>query len=855
MRDDERADRSWQRRVEGGFEAWGRFVIRHRIAAVLISFAVTAALLAQLPKLTIDNSPEAMLLDDDPAVVAYDAFREQFGREDRVLVLIDTPDPFAPAFLEKLRRLHRAIESDVPYVEAVDSLINARVVEGDESGLVVGELLERWPESAADYEAIRRRALANPLYRDTLLCADGGCTALAITPWTYGTLDESEDLLAGFDEPSEGSGSGQGAASSDAESGAEPGAEAVAEGASDGRGELLTSAQGDELIRRLLDLLASESTPDFRPHVAGELAMVYRINTGMAQDLAIFMPATLIAIAALLAFIFRRAVAVVLPLMIVVLSLASTLGLMIVLGIPGSTAVQILPVFLLTVGVCDAVHILAIAYQRRQEGASQPDAIAFAIRHTGLAVCMTSATTAAGMASFLTAEMGAIRDLGLIAPIGVGLAWLYTMVTLPALLAIVPMRVRAGVAVDPADRPIDRFLMGAGRFAARRPGLVLVPTLILTGIAIFGTLRVGFSHNALNWFAPEDWARRDFAEIDRRLGGSVSLELVFDAGEDGGLDDPERLRAIDAFVGRVRAMAVPPVSIGTSFSLLDIVKETHSALNEGRPEARAIPDSREAVAQELLLFESSGSDDAREFVDADHRRTRVNLRLPFVDALAFPPFLRALDALAAESLGAGLAFERTGVMTLLSQVFAAVIESMARSYVGALVLITPLMMLILGSFRRGLVAMIPNVLPILAVLGVMGFLGIKLDSTTMMIGAMIIGIAVDDTIHFMHKFHRHFGETGDLEFAVCETLRTTGSAMLFTSVALTLGFLVFGASDMRNIRIFGLFSAFATFVAFAADLWVAPALLSAIERTRRRRAARRGPGAPAVLRTPARGEG
>lgn len=824
MLDDTQPAASWQRRVEQGFERWGRFVIRHRVAAVVLSFLATAALLSQLPKLTIDNSPEAMLLDDDPAVVAYDAFREQFGREDRIVVLIDTPDPFAPAFLEKLRRLHRTIEADLPYVEAVDSLINARVVEGDEEGLVVGELLEDWPESPAEFERVRARALSNPLHRDTLLCADGRCTALAITPWTFSRASEAGDEIAGFDEPAAG--------------GTKP--------------VHLTSSEGDELIRRLLALLADYATPEFRPHVAGELAMVYRINTGMAEDLAVFMPATLAAIAALLAFIFRRAVAVVLPLMIVVLSLASTLGLMIVLGIPGSTAVQILPVFLLTVGVCDAVHILAIAYQRRQEGDSQPDAIAFAIRHTGLAVFMTSATTAAGMASFLTAEMGAVRDLGLIAPMGVGLAYLYTMVTLPALLAIVPMRVRADVPTDPADRPIDRFLIAAGRFAARKPGHVLVPTALLTLVSVAGLLQVGFSHNALNWFAPEDWARRDFAEIDRRLGGSVSLDLVFDAGEAGGLYSPDRLRAIESFVGEVREIAAAPIRVGPSISLLDIVKETHSALHEGRPEARRIPETREAVAQELLLFESSGSDDTLEFVDTEYRRTRVNLRLPFVDALAFPPFLRELDAHAATSLGGGLSLERTGVMTLLAQVFEAVIQSMAKSYVAALILITPLMMLLLGSFRRGLVAMVPNVLPILAVLGVMGFLGITLDSTTMMIGAMIIGIAVDDTIHFMHKFHRHFDETADLEFAVCETLRTTGSAMLFTSVALTLGFLVFAASDMRNIRIFGLFSALATVVAFAADLWVGPALLAAIERTRRRR---QGPAGPAVLRTPARGDG
>ncbi len=274
--------------------------------------------------------------------------------------------------------------------------------------------------------------------------------------------------------------------------------------------------------------------------------------------------------------------------------------------------------------------------------------------------------------------------------------------------------------------------------------------------------------------------------------------------------------------------------VGSSVSILDIVKETHQALHENRPEERRIPDTREAVAQEMLLFESSGSDDMEELVDGEFRRARVHLRLPFVDALSFPPFLRRIDALAAERLGDDLGFSYTGMMTLLSQVFEAVIASMARSYVAALVMITPLMMLLLGSLRRGLVAMIPNVLPILAVLGVMGFAGVALDSTTMMIGAMVIGIAVDDTIHFMHKFHRHFDDTGDLEYAVCETLRTTGSAMLLTTLALTIGFVTFSGSQMTNIRTFGLFSAFATLVAFAADIWVAPALMAAIERTRAR---------------------
>lgn len=838
MSSEGRENAPWQRTVEGLFERWAHFVIRHRIAAVVLSLGVTAALLAQLPQLTVDNSPEALLLDDDPAVVAYDAFRDQFGREDRLIVEIRTPDPFAPAFLEKLRDLHAAIEAEVPYVEEVDSLIDARVVDGEAGELIVGELLEDWPDSPEGFAAVRAEALSNPLYVDSLLCADGACTALSIKPLTFSPPEVEADLLAGFDgDHSEGAEGTE----SPRRSGGDP---------EDAAPTYLTAAEGHALMAALRPLLARHAAPDFEIHVAGVLAMTHRIDQGMAKDLSTFLPLTLAVIAGLLGFLFRRVVAVALPLMVVVLSLAATLGLMIVLGIAGSTAVQILPVFLLTVGICDAVHVLAIVYRGRREGASREAAIAGAIGHSGLAILMTSVTTGAGMASFLTAEMGAVHDLGLIAPIGVALAYAYTMVTLPALLALAPMSVGPVRAADSGEPPIDRLLVSAGRFAARRPFAVLVPTGALVLLAIAGTLQVRFSHNALEWFPDGDWARLDFERVDTDLGGSVGLDLVFETPEAGGLYEPATLRRIDDFVEEVRALAQAPIVVGSSVSILDIVKETHEALHEDDPAERRIPDSREAVAQAMLLFESSGSDDTEELVDGEYRRMRVHLRLPFVDALAFPPFLRRIDALAAERLGDDLGFRFTGMMTLLAQVFEAVIASMARSYVAALVMITPLMMLLLGSLRRGLVAMIPNVLPILAVLGVMGFAGIALDSTTMMIGAMVIGIAVDDTIHFMHKFHRHFDETGDLEFAVCETLRTTGSAMLVTTLALTLGFATFAGSQMTNIRTFGLFSAFATVVAFAADLWVAPALMAAIERTRGTRPDGRrvcaSPGGPAA---------
>ncbi|MFK7895905.1 MAG: RND family transporter [Myxococcota bacterium] len=797
---------SWQARSEAVFERWGRFIVRQKWPALILSVAVTGWLLSYLPGLTIDNSTEAFLLPDDPAVIEYNAFRDQFGRDDRLIVAIRAPDLFAPSFLERLRALHERIEAEIPYVDEVDSLLNARVTRGDDEGLIVEDLLEPWPETDAELRRIRDYALANPLYKNTLISGDGHVTGISIKPFTFspGAENEGEEgALSGFDV-----------------------------GGGDSLPTYLTAPEGDALILALRELIDELSEDGFEMHLAGAMAMTYRINIGMTRDMSIFLPMTLLLMCVVLALLFRRIGGVVLPLLVVVLSLTATLGLMIWLEIPGSTAVQILPVFLLTVGVCDAVHILAIAYRLRMEGASQEDSIAVALGHSGLAILMTSVTTAAGMASFVTAEMAAVMHLGILAPIGVGLAFVYTLVLLPAMLAIFPFPVPKRGAIGRGAFPFERELVAAGTFAARSPWRILLPTSLLLILAIMGALQTSFTHNGLNWFPQDDWVVQDFRAIDEAMGGSVSLEVLVDAREPGGLYQPELLEDIKRLGEEITHLAADPLRIGDTMSIVEVVEETHQALNENRPEMRRIPETRAAVAQELLLFENSGSDDTEELVDSEYRLARLNLRVPFVDALAFPPFLKKVRTLVAKRLGDRADFELTGLMMLLSEIFGAVIVSMARSYAFAIAVITPLMMILLGSLRQGLVSMVPNLLPILSVLGVMGWMGMALDTTTMMIGALVIGIAVDDTIHFMHKFRRYYEVSGDLEEAVAETLRTTGSALLFTSLVLMAGFAIFGFSEMSNIRTFGLFAAFSAGVAFLADLLVAPALLSVVERYR-----------------------
>ena len=265
--------------------------------------------------------------------------------------------------------------------------------------------------------------------------------------------------------------------------------------------------------------------------------------------------------------------------------------------------------------------------------------------------------------------------------------------------------------------------------------------------------------------------------------------------------------------------------VSQATSIVDVVKEIHQALNANAPEAYVLPDDRQLIAQELLLFENSGTDDLEDVTDSLFETARLSVRTPWVDAIVYPDFVEVVREEFARILGPDLPFELTGGATIFSSLFKAVSVSMSRSYVMALAIITPLLVLLVGSLSRGLLAMVPNLIPIYLTLALMGWLDIPLDMSTLLIGGIVLGVAVDDTIHFMHKFNRYYQDCGDPAEAVRRTLETTGTALLFTSIVLCTGFAVFTTTHMVNTTWFGLLTAFATAVAFLADVVVAPALM------------------------------
>ena len=789
-------------RVEAAFERFARGVIRWRWLAIAATAAATLALGSLLPDLRVDNSDESFLRPDAPARVAYDAFQEQFGREDRLMVLFEPPKVFDLEFLALVREIHRAIERDAPYVTEVTSLINARNTRGEGDRLVVEDLTEDWPHDQADLDAMRARVFSNPLLVNTLVSRSERVTVIAIEPFTYTAKTPEIDVLAGFDDA---------------------GAESTHE-----RPDYLLPEEQNELIDAVEAILAPFQARygDRIPMtVTGGMVIDKNMNAIMTSDMTTTAPLTLALMLGILWLLFRSVAGALLPLVVVLGSVIAAVGAMVLLDIPFSITLNILPPLLITVGICDAIHILTIVFQRLGQGDTRDDAIAFAVGHSGLAVVMTSLTTAAGLASFSTAEFAAVGDLGLIAPLGVLAAMVYSLVLLPALLAVTPLRSRRTGPGRVERFALERILAPLARAATSHPGAVLAGTAVAVAIATTGVAQLRFSHDGIRWFPEDDPVRVSAELLDDEFEGTATLEAVIDTGTENGLHDPALLARMEAAMRFSEGLRVGEHRVAQATSIVDVVKEINRALNGDAEAAHVVPPDRRLVAQELLLFENSGSDDLEDVTDSLFSLGRLSVRTPWVDAMVYPDFVDEVEAGFAAIFGGAARVEITGGARIFSALFKAVNSSLTRSYVIALVVITPLLVLLVGNLKRGLLAMVPNLIPVYFTLALMGWLDIPLDASTLLIGGVVLGVAVDDTIHFMHKFNRYEHESGDAVLAVRQTLATTGAALLFTSLVLFFGFGVFATTYLVNTQWFGMLAAFATVVAFLADVLIASALM------------------------------
>ena len=784
---------------------FGSFIHDNPFKVLLVLVLMLAFPISHVPQIKMDTSTEGFMHDDDPVLLTYNAFRDQFGRDERIVLAIENENIFSIDFLTQLKSLHKELETDVPYVEDVTSLYNVRNTRGEGDKLITDDLLEPFPTTQKELDDIKKRAVESHFYKDLILSQDAKMTTIIIETDAYSHAGEKkvsieDEFDEGFDDDSTSS-------SADV---AEPVEAKV----------FLTDQENHELLEAVAVITDKYRKEGFKIYVAGSPAVNNELKAQMKSDMQKFMRITFLIILVFLFVIFRRASAVFYPLMVIIFSLLTTVGTMAWAGVMFKLPTQIVPSLLLAVSVGATVHILSVFFDRFNENGDKKEALSYTLGHSGLAIAMTSITTAIGVGSFAGSEVAPISDLGIFASLGVMVSLVLTLTLLPALLSITKLKPKPRATVS----KIDEFMKSLAVIPVKHTKAVLVSSFVLVAIALTAASQVSLSHNPLTWFQPDNINRVSTEVIDEKMNGTVTIEVVVDTGKENGWVNPQKLQKLNEFSAKLEVYKDDYTHIGKVISLATIVKETNRALHENEEKYYSIPTDANLVSQELLLFENSGSDDLEDVVDSQFSKARITVKMPWTDTIEAVNVLEYVKT-EAEKTFVGDKVETTGMIPLLINTFAHAVHSSVQSYFMAAIAISFMMMLILGSVRIGLLSMIPNLAPIIVGLLLMYVAKIPLDMFTLLIGSIAIGLVVDDTIHFMHNFKRYYLESGDAAKAIEQTFLITGKAMLITTIVLSLGFFAYLAANMISVQNFGLLTGAVIIFALLSDLLLAPALM------------------------------
>lgn len=772
---------------------------------LLLVLLLIVALASQLPRLTLDTNLEHFISADKPARQAYDRVKTVYGRNDVIVVGIQAEDVLAPSTLTQLAELHQGIEQQVPWVNQVNSLINAPYQEGTADGLLVDDLVPQ-PIDQLSRDALEQRIQKMPTLEGLVINAERTFTTLVIEPVTYDFDPDSVSSDADAFGAAFGDDFTATPSAADAEANPKP-------------DNFLPIEKTNQLIDALQQQLAAS---DLDAVVAGMPVVNQQLELTMKQEMLTFIRLTVALILVVLVWFFRRVSAVVAPMVAVGLAIVLTFSLLAVSGQKIQMPLILVPSFLLAITVGDSVHLLTHFFQGYNAGHGKVAAMRHAIKITALPILLTSLTTAAGLFTLASGDLIPIANLGIFAGIGVLLALLLTLVVLPPIIALWPLSPAKAERAQPGhQRLLQRLAQLNLRFGPLLAGLWLVAVVV----ALVAVLQLRFSFNPLNWMPAHSDIRVATETIDARLSGTINMDVIVDTGRDNGVKNPQLLQALDAALVELQNGTIGGVRVGHVNSIIDIIKGTHQALNEGDPAFYRLPDDAGLLAEELLLFENSGADELSRLVDSAYRETKVTLIMPWQDILAYQSFIRETERQLSQQLEPWAEVSVTGLLPLLSQALQAVIHTTAWSYALAAVVIAIMLMLLLRSVGLGLVAMLPNLAPIVVVMGLMHQFAIALDLFTMLVATLAIGITVDNTVHFAHHFRQALALHGDREKATDIAFQNAGKALLTTAVVLSAGFYVFLFSDVSSIFNFGFLSGTAFVLALLSNFTLTPVLL------------------------------
>ena len=772
-----------------------KVVVRHPKLIIIATIAITIAYLAIILTRGVEfnGSPETLARNDD-AYRFYNETRTIFGDDKIIIVAITTNDVFTATFIDRFDRLTNKLAA-IPGVDETLSLTNIKAIRREADGVSVGRLIEPRASYLADtgeLEKLKHEITNDPLYARHYVSSDGKTAAIDVF---LKSLGESQSR-------------------------------AVAE---EVERVVKSEANGDEVF------------------LSGVPIVDARGIRSMVRDMLVLSPVAAVLCFCVFFLAYRTLWGAMLPMSALIIGLIWTIGLMSLLKWPITLATLSLPTTLMAVGSSYMFHVLnqyrvsMSTIGPHQDLQTKRNAWLEGLRFISPAVIVSGTATMAGFGALASSTVPTARDMGIFEALGVLALLILTVGFIPAALALLPRNALGEVGKHRGDYAIwlNGLLVTTTALILFRKREVFIFTVVATVLLGVGAIWLQVNTNYLHIFPRGSETVRDAEKLHERLAGAATVQLVV-SGSTGSASDPSFLRTAMA----LEQFAARQPGVDAAISVVDIIKRIDSVM-AARPNgpvtssmAEEIPDAGRlsSIFRDYL----SQDDSLSRLVSDDLSRLVVVLRVNLFSSNELRELTQRIDEWSATNLPAGISQRATGSIILLNDASDAVAESQSSSLAIALVTIYLMMVVLFRSFTTGLLALIPNLLPIICYFGFLGWSGTALDITTSLVASAVLGLAVDNAVHVIRRYRQSVAERQqrtaghtiptelsqtDEGWAIWLTMLRSGKPMVLANLMLIAAFLVFVLSSFVPVRISGILWALGISACLAADLVLLPVLM------------------------------
>lgn len=811
----------------------------------LLFVALTAVSFAGIERTRFDMTVEGWFEHDDPTIVAFDWFHQDFGSEDHLYVVYKAKDgnvfsdeslaaakSIRTELLARMRDANRKGEKTaLNHIVKITSVVNAPVIRAEGDVLVSQKLIpDPLPISEARRQQIIEIAHDQKQFRKMYFSED----------YQYGGIFIETDFGAiELDSDSEDTYADETAADFDMDLTMDDDLfedDAVARE----RPEFKPTDLEDYLALMeavKVTLNDPKYTDKFEYFPVGNTAMT-EYDLAVIEEMGMLIFATIIIIAILLWFLFRSFSAVVWPMTIVVLSVIWTIGITGWLGMSVTSFVMITVLLTLAIGVADAVHIMSGYLSGRKQGMEYEQALQHGFKTKSVACLLTAVTTIVGMMALSFTDIVPVKTFGFMSGLAVGLAFIFSIYLLPLMLDIwapnkkhLPSENGRGL-----GKFIPNFSGFSGQsltrvlpFVEKYPAAIVGTFMAFFALCIYGATQTKVDTNPVGQYPQDSQARVNFALVDSHMMGTQSMEIYLDMGKMNAFQDPFVLKEMDKL--QQHFINNYPEVVVRATSMVGVAKNAFKTLNGGNEAFYVIPDQPGLLSQTLFLFNNAAPEDRARLVSDNYDRAHITVRMLNAGSHEYIGTFNAMRQDIQNMLATlktqypDAKVDITGMLALMMQGADYLTHAQLESFSLALVFISIILLIVFGSMRAGAIAIIPNLIPAMLAFGLLGLLDMPLDFTAMMIAPVIIGIAVDDTVHFVTRYRLEVTKDGDIKRALTTTISETGQAIVFTALILGLGFGIMGLSGSEGTANIGRLGGLAILMGLLNDLFLLPAMI------------------------------